>query len=96
MLALGRLHRHARSENGDGAKIAATQPAGCLAGDSAKAESEAQQAEQAMQAASTALSEKQAEDRQARQALNAAFAALNDARATYGKQETESSASSRN
>ncbi len=56
------------------------------------AEQNATQAEEALASASSLSTQRQAEDRQARDALQAAFAALNDARATYAKQEKESTA----
>ncbi len=58
----------------------------------ARAEMESQGAEDALSISTSLLAQRHAEDRQARDALQAAFGALNDARATFSKQEKEATA----
>lgn len=57
-----------------------------------EAETDASQANLALQNALHFFTERQSEDRQAREALKSAFAALNDARANYARQEKEETA----
>ena len=57
-----------------------------------EAEIEAARSEATLHDTTAFLGQRQSEDRQAREALRAAFAALNDARATYARQEKEETA----